>query len=313
MRTKVLWSIAVLLVTAGTVRAADANDVKAALANRIKSLQNVMVTYDFRSEPNQRGRAERNRQYAGRQIEVAVGTEEQCKLYYLDGKIRCELKRTPSPDPVVVDGITMVEEGRQTWSSSVEIQADGSSQRLLGYQNNTVFEGLIDTRVVTRGDMILEPMGVAAGRKSINTKALASSKVTATNKDGATLEFAGPRGSAERWRLSAEHGYAPASQESVDADGFVWSKTEMNDWKKVGDAWVAYMAVKKTFSKAADGTSTEGSENLFTVKNCQVGSKENVPALYKMVWPDGTRVRSRDGKNYEAQGGELKPVETEAK
>jgi hypothetical protein len=310
MRTKVLWSVVALLVAAGTVRAADANDVKAALAKRIKSLQNVVVVYDFRSEPNQRGLDERNRKTAGKSIEGAVTEERQCKLYCLDGKLRCETTEKPMPQPVM-DGIPTTMPGWHTTSSTVEIHADGLSKTLFRYQNDTVFEGTIDTRVVQRGHMILEPIGIEAMSKPISVKTLASSRVTAMSKDGATLEFAARRGSLERWRLSAEYGYAPILQESVDANGFVWYRTQMSEWKKIGDIWVAYRAVGRGLRKAADGRATEGSENTFAITSCELESKDNVPALYEMNWPDGTAVRTRDRKRYQAQGGELRPVAAE--
>jgi hypothetical protein len=310
VRTKVLWSVAAVLIAAGTVRAADANDVKAALAKRIKSLQNVVIVYEYRSEPNQQGLKERNRQTAGKSIEGAVTEERQCRLYCLDGKLRCETREKPMPQPTV-DGIPTYVPGWQTTSSTLEIRADGLSQTLFRYQNDTVFEGTIDTRVVQRGHMILEPLGIEAMYKPISAKTLTSSRVTAMSKDGATLEFAARRGSLERWRLSAEYGYAPILQESVDANGFVWYRTQMSEWKKIGDIWVAYRAVGQGLRKAADGRATEGSENTFAITSCELESKENVPALYKMEWPDGTKVSTRDGKRYEAQDGELKPIEVD--
>jgi hypothetical protein len=102
-------------------------------------------------------------------------------------------------------------------------------------------------------------------------------------------------------------------QETVDANGFVWSRTQMSDWQKVGDVWVAYKAIETGFGKGDDGKPMESaSKRVFTVKSCEIGSKENLPAIYEMAWPDGTIVKGKDGKMYEAKGGELQPIEAGA-
>jgi hypothetical protein len=310
MRTKVLWGIVILMAAAGAAVAAGADDAKAGLGKRVELLKNVVVAYEFKSIPSQRVVEEHNRNSRGRSVSMAFGVERQQKFSYLDGKARYESKEKLPPRMISSDSTGMVMNQVDMASSSVQIVADGSREMLVGYRDDTYFKGFTMAGAKLEGDDTIDvPMGMRAEDKWVDAKVLAAWKAAVVQKGGAMLEFPLSGGRIERWSLSPEQGYAPAVQEVIGADGIAWSRTEMSDWKKFGDVWVAYKAVRTEFGRSEDGKAIESDKYVFTIKSCQVGSKENVPALYKMVWPDGTKVKGKDGKAYEAKGGELKPVE----
>jgi hypothetical protein len=319
VKARVLWSVAVALIAAGVVPAAATVDTKAELAKRIKSLQNVVVTYDWSNDVSQKGLEEQNRRTAGKSFALAVGAQRQIRLCYLDGKVRRETKEKNMPEPAVDDTSVMVVRNIEMASSGIEIQANGSTEALVRYRNDTVLKGSVRPGTVIRRDEVFEPMGMAAGDRWVDAELLNAGKEVSAFGDAntkgpvesvvPTLVFPMTRGLNSRWILSPEHGYAPAVQETVDANGFVWSRTVMSEWNRIGDVWIAYKAIEIGFAKGDDGRPREsGSKFVFAIKSCEIGSKENVPALYKMKWPDGTIVKGKDGKKYEAKGGELKPL-----
>jgi hypothetical protein len=313
MRTKVLWSMAAMLFAAGTVRAVDANDVKAELARRIGQLKNVIVVYDFKNIPQPGADDEQNKRTQGVSYQETVGAEREVKFYFLDGKARYESMEMKLPIPVSDSTGTMMVTS-DIAETSVQIAAGGSRELLCGYRGGSYFKGFIRPGVeLEHDDTIDVTMGMRASFFWLNDKSIAACKVANTPSKDA-VEFTSAIAGTKRWTLSPEHGYAPVVQETINGDGFVHSRTEMSDWRKVGDLWIAYKAVKTDFAEGEDGKPKEvGFKTVLTIKSCEIGSKENVPSLYKMVWPDGTIVKDRDGREYEAKGGELKVLGTQDK
>jgi hypothetical protein len=238
-----------------------------------------------------------------------VGAERQLKFYHLDGKVRYESKEKNLPEMPQSDGTGTMVIMEDIANSAVEIVADDTKELLCGYRDNAYFKGFI--RKAAGGednDAIAGPLGMRVGGRWVDAQTVAACKVTVGRPSGGhTMEIARADGGYEKWVLLRD--YSPAIQEVVSADGVVQSRTEMSDYRNVGDVMIAYKAVKTEFGKGKDGKPIEGTKYVFTVKSCEVGSKDNVPALYKMAWPDGTKVTGKDGKMYEASGGELNPVE----
>lgn len=309
VRTKVLWSVAAVLVAAGTVRAAEVDNAKAGLAKRIEQLKNVVVAYDLSTTPSQRVIEEVNTPNGGRNVSVMAGAQRQQKFSYLDGKARYESKEKNLPKVPPTDSTTTMVIMHDIAGSAIQIVADGSRELLCGYRDDSYFKGFIMAGAKLEGDDTIDvPLGMRIDGKWLDANAIAACKAVDTVKGGVLLEFVQAGGPVNKWRLSAVHGYAPIVQEVVGPDLNLQSRTDMSDWKKVGDVWVAHKAVRTEFNKGEDGKPIEGFKYVFTIKSCEVGSKENVPALYKMNWPDGTIVKGKDGKQYEAKGGKLQPL-----
>jgi hypothetical protein len=305
VKARVLWSVAAVLAIAGSVLADNTGDAKKGLAKRIEQLKNVVVVYDFKNIPPE---GEQIAAHGSDSMDIIIGAERQVKFSYLDGRAKYESKETKLPKPVS-DSTGTIMVTHDIAETVVQIVAEGSRELLCGYRGNSYYKGFIMAGAVPEDDDTIDiPLGMRASLSWLNDKSIAKCKAAnAPNKDA--IEFAGIIGGTKRWTLSAEHGFAPVVEETVNKDGFVTSRIEMSDWRKVGDVWIAYKAMKTDYAKGEDGKSREvGFKTLLTVRSCEIGSKENVPGLYKMKWPDGTIVQGKDAKEYEAQAGKLQPL-----
>jgi hypothetical protein len=311
VKARVLWGAVAVLMAVGMSSAAPTDDAKAALTRRIAMLRNITITADFRHIPC-RGITQTNTQIC---VPTWFGDERLQKFSFLDGRVRYESREKPESTGLALSDTCAVIRREDMPSSVVEIRVDNLFERLVGYNNDTLMKGTMGKGAASGEEETIDgPLGLRAGGQWVTSEKLDTCKTAEGLRGIVTLEFARTNGVVESWSLSPDYGYAPVIQQIVRDDGTLQSRTVMSDWHKVGEVWVAHKAVKVEFYKGRFGKQYESNEYTFAVKTCQIGSKENVPSLYEMKWPDDATVTITDfdGKRHEARGKDIRRVKQPA-
>jgi hypothetical protein len=313
MRTGVVWVVVVLLITVRTGQAMDANDVRAGYLARLRLLRNVVVVYDVKDvatgDPAARIMSELKKYGVDvneSSFSVVDGSARVERFSCLDGMARYEsgaqlMMATPSHDGGVEHETTDVQ-------SQVTIVAGGGVEHLLILPWAPP-QGRITSGPHYDNGAIDEPWGLRYLGELMDDRLPEECKVKVLGDGKGELGFWYGIPYSDRWVVDAEKGYAPVMQERIAEDGHVIYRAQMSQWKKVGGAWVAYKVQRDSLSKDPNGVEHISSTATYTVKSCEVNSKKNTPALYKMAWPDGTVVNNvPEGKKCVARNGKLEPA-----
>lgn len=275
------------------------SDARVGLAQRLDALKNLMVVYDVNDIPDDAMVAKlaillKDRfKYTSGGIVTIDGTQSQKRFCRLNGMFRYEskVKLGPPTFPPDAEEVYSMDDS----SSRLTIISDGLTHRLVGYNDDAQYEGMIKAVLPQEPYAIDEPWGLRWGDHLLTEGLPPECRIIITDNRRPELRITGVAGWHSRWVLDSERGYAPVLQENFAKDGRVLERMVMKDWRQVSGVWVAYRIERTAFISGSSIAQVPFDRAVFTVKSCRINSTDNTPSLYQMVWPKGTELIDRGG------------------
>jgi hypothetical protein len=313
MKTGVLCAVVVSILLVGKAKAMDANDVRSGFLGRIHQLRNLDVVYDVKEVATRNTAAEIMNELKGMGVStdgdfsVVEGSTRLERFSCLDGKARYESGEQLMMASPLADG-TLQHEKTDIQSRVRVVTGDRIENLSLCPWARP--EGRITSGPDYDEDTIDKLWGLRLPGMEIGNDSVPDwCEVKALGDGMGELRTTYDEHTFERWVFDVGKGYAPVLQERFAKDRGIVVRTHMSKWKQVGGVWLAYQIEIDSICREPNGIERVYSTATYTVKSCDLNSKKNTPALYRMVWPEGTVIDNvLEGKRYVVKDGKLEPV-----